>query len=71
MDPIQNTRSKAIHCVHILILMVYHLYRCETVYDPVSSNYFLFPSYLQLAAVGLVVFGSAILLVYQIVLKIK
>lgn len=70
-DPLQNHRSKAVQCCHVLVLMVYHLYRCESEYDPVSSNYFLFPSYVVLAAVGAVVFGSTAVLVYQVYGRIR
>ena len=32
-DPIQNTRTKIVHMVHIVILLVYYLYRLDANYD--------------------------------------
>ena len=67
MDPLQNTRSKMVHFVHVLILLISYFYRMEAKYDEVSSSYFLAPAYLQVAVVGAVVMLSVAFLFYEAV----
>lgn len=71
LDASQNIRSKAVHCVLVLVLFVAYYYRMEAKYDEVSSSYFLFPAYLQLSVVGLVVIGSTLNLGYQLYQRVR
>lgn len=71
LDVTQNIRSKAVHCVLVLVLFIGYYYRMEAKYDEVSSSYFLFPAYLQLVVVGLVVFGSTLNLGYQLYQRVR
>ena len=52
-------------------MFINYYYRKEANFDEVSASYFLFPAYLQIAAVGAVVCGSSIMLGYSIVKKVK
>ena len=45
-------------------MFINYYYRKEANFDEVSASYFLFPAYLQIAAVGAVVCGSSIMLGY-------
>lgn len=33
LDPLHNTRSKVVHSVYLLVLVVYYFYRKETAYS--------------------------------------
>ena len=71
IDNFQNIRSKAIHSIHVLVLFINMYYRFESTEDDVGVSYFLFPAYVQLAAVGLAVVGSSVLLALELFLKVK
>jgi flagellar basal body-associated protein FliL len=68
---VQNTRSKVIHSVHVLILVVCYYYRMEADYDEVSSNQFLAPAYIQLIVIGVVVILSAVWITYEFFKKVQ
>jgi len=63
-EPIQNIRSKIVHSVHVLILFVAFYYRLESNYSTEESGSLLVPAYLQLIAVGFVIVGSTLMLIY-------